>query len=1168
MPILESNIVFVAHQVMDDVPEGGGGATGKVIPDGQMNNVFEDISDLDRVYGRLNLRKLSVAVRTLSTDLFAGAKTVITALPADPAVGYTLFTTPDPYDTRTDAANRVEAYLFKGSMWPGALWENHIIGMRTINILQRVGTELPPVGKTLCLVQNEGGGNQMEQYVRVTDVTVTERTFTDSATGDFKRWQVTLDLSDGLRFNFTGHQASRTDNYNYNTGARLRDTSVADATRYFSSRPTASAAGIGDLSIRVAGVYTALVPSAQTETPLVNRPLADDRIPMIAAAAAPISYTAAGAAIGPGLRLVLRTGALPGGVSATVGSVAITDDGNGGVLRAGAVIGAIDYPSGEILFAANAPTASGTASIGYTPAASAPQQAHQLAITITPENRALNWVRTLDPLPADASLEFAYMVQGNWYALRSDAGGNIQGSDPSHGIGQVSAVTGVMQVTLANLPDVGSQILVTWASPVHYAIRAGATADAGTALELRYTLEHAPVVPGTHTATWPVGGAPRSTTDAGNGNLTGTGVAGTLDYATGEVVLRFTQPPDRAAQITNAYTWRDGDGLYSGTDADISGGQFTVPGTAPFRDGGTLRLLAGSGVVVSAYFAGGLLRARKGKATPAGATAEVKWADQVLGTFNATTGLVTITSSLATEANQWTGATWVPSSASESWPIVAVYDIHVERDTDAFDPQAITDEQVFPSEIGLTIDLTATVGDDVVAGSVLARITGLHYVARAGSLYVDPSVTTGAGLLAGSVDYSQGLLTLNYWADGAAVDLQVLACLTRYGQWSTTAVSFRTAAAPLKSESLQITATAMTGTALSAHATPDGTITGAGVTGSVNIEFGTAQVQFGVEVDPGTIRYNAVAYSYLPLDADILGIDPVRLPSDGRVPIFRRGDTILIMHAAQLTATPTPDGDEYVIELPRPRIAWVRITDADGQPVTEGYTLDRAAGRLRWDSIDGLATPLTVRHVVADLRMATDVQINGDITVARPLTHAFPAGETLVAACLIHGDRRARVSRTFDQATWNGTWSDSLVGNEATATLNLIDHPIVVTNEGCDTDRWVFRCTATATHQWELISEKRGLVWTGTYAPGGANVAPINPRTRGSDGQGGTPYMTIPGAANGGGWANGNIVRINTVGAIAHLWIARSIQQSDPPEDDGADGCEIHCLGNVDNPIQ
>ena len=37
MPIQEQNIQFVESQVMDDVPEGGGAATGRVIPDGEID---------------------------------------------------------------------------------------------------------------------------------------------------------------------------------------------------------------------------------------------------------------------------------------------------------------------------------------------------------------------------------------------------------------------------------------------------------------------------------------------------------------------------------------------------------------------------------------------------------------------------------------------------------------------------------------------------------------------------------------------------------------------------------------------------------------------------------------------------------------------------------------------------------------------------------------------------------------------------------------------------------------------------------------------------------------------------------------------------------------------------------------------------------------------------
>ena len=131
--------------------------------------------------------------------------------------------------------------------------------------------------------------------------------------------------------------------------------------------------------------------------------------------------------------------------------------------------------------------------------------------------------------------------------------------------------------------------------------------------------------------------------------------------------------------------------------------------------------------------------------------------------------------------------------------------------------------------------------------------------------------------------------------------------------------------------------------------------------------------------------------------------------------------------------------------------------------------------------------------------MITDAQISGWLTLARSLSHDFPADESIIAACLIHGDRRARVKTTGTRQAGMG-WRDAIYGSAATATLNLIDYPITVTNEGADTERWVFRCTNAASNLWELIREHRGLVWSGTYAPyvsgTPVDVAPINPRTR------------------------------------------------------------------------
>lgn len=279
MAILSGDIKLTASQVMDDAPEGGGAPTSVEIQDNVSNAVFNDISEADRAIGRINLRKVNVSVQTENRDTYLGANVIVAEPPDDPNVHITIFKATTPFDRRTDAQDILESYSIKGPMWSGYLLENHVTGMRSVQLLQRPGTALPPINRTLVLTQFENLPNEVTQYIRITKVESEVHIFTEIVNGeavDFPAEVVTLTLSDRLRNDFGGSPPSRT--YAPAAGkTAVRDTVVADAALYSGVVPLQIAADIGDVSLKATSVYTQLVPSARTENSILDQRPASER---------------------------------------------------------------------------------------------------------------------------------------------------------------------------------------------------------------------------------------------------------------------------------------------------------------------------------------------------------------------------------------------------------------------------------------------------------------------------------------------------------------------------------------------------------------------------------------------------------------------------------------------------------------------------------------------------------------------------------------------------------------------------------------------------------------------------------------------------------------------------------------------------------------------------
>ena len=360
MTILEGDIKLLASRVMDDVPEGGGGPTGTVIPYGGANAVFGDVTETARAGGNVSIRQVHMGVLTPTTDALMGANVILSRLPTDPNVSVSLAKC-NLFARRTEIALTIANYLIKGPEWNGYLLEDHVAGQRALQIMHRPGTPAPAIGRTLVLLYNEGKAGELIQYVRITRTTTEDRTFTYFTGSEYKDFQASVtqaDLSDVLRYNFPGSPPSRT--FGRDTAKTLmRDTTVADAANYYGASPTVLLGAIGDTVVKVASIYSQIVPNSRTETiSLDQRPAAQRTLTL---ATTPREITVGSAPHTTRLKVgqenrgfswvnILKPFPAPNTIVISYMALGVwytvTDDGAGALTGAGA--GTVNYANGTI----------------------------------------------------------------------------------------------------------------------------------------------------------------------------------------------------------------------------------------------------------------------------------------------------------------------------------------------------------------------------------------------------------------------------------------------------------------------------------------------------------------------------------------------------------------------------------------------------------------------------------------------------------------------------------------------------------------------------------------------------------------------------------------------------------------------------------------------------
>ena len=1189
--ITQNDLEILKSEIMADTPDGGGLPTGIAVIDGVSNNLFPDVSDIDRLIGRVRLRKVSLAVKTANAELLQAPRMLLTELPDNPNISVFFFEASSFADRRVDAQNKIESYLAFGSKWAGHILETQLTGQRVIQVSLDKGDQIPAVGQPLVIVQNEGQSDEFYQYIRPLKVDTIERRFQRTVSETVTRIVVTIEFGDTLTKTYNGLAVNEFyQNANTSRRAILREARVADAAKYYSaSRLAEPVVAMQSRQVRLNSIYTQVVPSTQVETPILQRDPANQ-----------VATQARGngvITINQSVNVATNTAfSLPSGIA--VGTLSINVSGRSLTDRDGQLVdgnnkayAAIKYGVGQITWYDLLNTGQTNVTGSYKPASEFTRVA-QTDYQVVDDNAGYNFVREMGAEPVPNSLKITYTVGGNNYLVHDDGRGNLI-DDDGNGRGTVQGKT--VLLTTAAIPDAASYIVYSFGVDLD-TVKYGAQA----LLPAYHAAVIADEVVGNITITWGTGKTATISNDVITGDATGTFNANELRIAPNETVAKDTVFTVTYSKVLDSMT--------TAIDANYSPQAANGVFTGSVNIGSAIEDLSFN-VILSD-----------------------KQSPQVMVSFGIASGdtklfVKNIFYPSYQSVQQYAGNTvvndvsisWMPyaSGSGDDWQPTLVsssvnkttgkadFSIKVSRKktvTDVVMAGGINKVPLFSTKTidtnifieTATIKGIATVGGTTEQATISMKadkllisppqasdtpiVNGSVFIDALGQSLRDSNgkVKNGADVV-GNINIKSGVIELTTWQAGQANTVNLKSMLRENDPVPLANIIFRTPVAPLKKASLQISAELADGTMLLLSTDAQGGITGSkyahgtvdfkagfvalyfyeklGVTANPSIvneswynaaniymESGTNYINKPIYVKPDSIRYNAIAYSYLPLDKELIGLDPVRLPTDGRVPFVRKGDSIAITELKTMQLPTNVANDSF--NLGFERLSDVNVVDSTGKKVSFDYLdVNLDAGTLKLNSafvMTGLTAPLTAKYRIMDIALVIETDISGRVTLSTPITHDYST-EAVFSSMLLGGDMQARTYNVFSQKSWGSVWSDTLIGDAATSQLQVTNNPIVVTNRDAIEERWAL--VFTGTNSFRIIGETIGEIAVGTT---GADTSPINPMTS-------QPYFVIPQAAWGVGWSANNVVRFNTAAASYPVWIGNAIQQHQGSSSDNYD---------------
>lgn len=1209
MAIETNNLVIYKSERLTDTSDGGGKYSGQVVEDGISNNLFNDVSELDRTMGDVSMRKVFPGVTSADTDALMGATVFISENPVDPNVSALLFSTGSHTDTRNSAQNRLENYLAKGGVATGTPLDTHWQGMKLLQVVMFPKEAESAVGDTLVLISNEGKANQVEQYLRITKVETRIAIMVIDGK-DVEYMIATYSLNDALKSDFVGLTARQWYNGNVSTSI-IRETLVADTGKYYASVGIRNDVAAASTTIQAKSIFTQLVPASQVETPLLDLSITGTATAMIGASGTitrQITTT-----VGANNSTYIGSSILPSSVSFTLDNNQVSD--NAGELKtvSGNSVGTINYDTGLIRWGADSGSGSKTINVTFTPIAKRDRVSNSDAVEVTQNSQSLNFVRTILPVPARGSFVLNFTAQGKTYTVTDNGSGVISGAVTGIATGTVDYVTGTVLVTFSALPDVGSTIVWYWADSV---ASEDITSKQATRLAIDYTLSQTLDLTQPATITWKVDNVDKSAAVATDGSISGD-ATGTVNGNKITFQPGILFPLSNLLTVTyNQFTGGNSQtGPYSLTDLGetetINGEIFKRYGFGIGADSGvntlkfTLVMSSTKAGLEYSYSASEAILANnvfnfQSYGSDIYLMIDSKQVREV-GSINFTTGEVVFTAYAVRDAYQRVVKTsggyyniQTTSVERVSMPFTITDPTQSVQCTLGKEATSIAASEQPARSTGYYVDIVKNAGMVVAPESVFFQIAGKNYYLSGTNVYTGFNSNTGTGTTVGNFNPSSGRLDLSTFSDSGSNTIVWQSIIQVADNMPVASAVFKIPIAPVRPLSFQL----LVGTPVTINVTSDesGNITHERVKGTVDYQTGVVRLSFySVEshvleselnalklihpwlnedfyfinsTDPVSytvnmpswyssddIRYNAVGYSYIPLDAEILGLSATRLPLDGRVPIFRVGDIGIISSSKSQALNSVVAGSIH--QLDDVRISYCELEDQNGIKVPyDAYVVDYDYGKVTLSgdfTVGSLITPLIAKYRYQDMGLINDVQIDGRITFTKPVTHNYDAEKSVVGSALVIGDMQSRYTSKFVQGTWSNAWDDVPSGGVISANYNDALYPIKITNKGAIQERWAIVFTDTTT--FRCIGEVSGQIATGAI---NMDFAPINPTT-------GLPYFTIKKEGWGSGWASGNALRFNTIAAMFPIWCIRCVRQSEPTV--LSDQFQIMLRGDIDRTI-